>query len=621
MTTKTPAPPGDKTLIHLARTQSAPLFRVLNRPRAFEPLVVLLVVLPAVLSTFGESVTAIDAAWGLRALAATGSDLPPAAAHAAEALVPHARVRPAALWLGAEAMWAVGPVRPYASAIASLLGGTLLLALLYPLAVTLGGRRFALWAMLLAAFHPTLIASLRDPVPVTVAVALAVVALWGHVSVGHRQPRVANAAALALAAGVCGGLLLVGQTAAVVPMVIVADAALTPLAAGRRDRSTAKFTTTGQQAMARRVGGLGAGLLGWLLLGTVVPSESEMLVGRAVAPVAEQALATGENAAEPVLKPSVARLTDPLNAVLWVGPLWGLVAVGMGRLFNLIRRRAVGRSKQPVPRLLAPWLILGGAAVLWTGGVPSATLGPAALDLTTFNPPARYAVGLTVLPLLLLSAYAIEEAARKAISWLMVGIAIAVPLAMQFGSHLGEWSDHGEHGWLYASATGLVFACLLVRVLAQVFSPQKLFRWLLMCGILLATVVSAAQGVQQAIRCGDTAQADRSFTRELRKAGPAGAVVLLADDEPPIELLFELRAADPAAALLISSSWQEASARLERRFGSTRPAVIVAAWGSRDGGGAAANRELISAGRPLLFAGHELLLYTVPSTTPEQAEL
>lgn len=587
--------PSDATLVWLASERTAPLFRTLDRTRAFGPLVVLLSVLPPVLATFAEVVTAEDAAWGLRALDATGSPLPPQAAASVEAVVPADQVRPAALWLSAALLRISDPARPVSASLASLLGGAMLLSLLWPLAKSLGGRRFAFWAVLIAAFHPVLTALLLDPVPVTVALSLAVTALWGHLNMNGKPHRLLLASAI-VSLSTMAGLLLVGPAAITVSVVIVLDAVMALFIPGTRvgDQRQNRGSAGAGAIAACRIAAALVGVLLWIAV------EQFVLVEAVVA----------GNGVPAGVEPIAEELMDLPMEVVVIGPLWGLAVIGFGRLLRVISRRASQRSSLPAPRLLFVWFLASTAAILWTSGP----------DDHGFDPVGRYTIALFSLPFLLTAAYAIEEASRRMISGAWVLLAIALPLAVRLGSLMATFPTDGFGIWIVLAAVGLTAAWLIAKVIPAIVPQTGMRRGALMAAVLAAITVNSADGLGELFRPQRDDDAYRRLIADLDSRRGADAVVLLTAFVPPPELTFAIRATFPKAAMEIASSWDEAAARLEGRFGLTSQEVAVAAWGMRDGVGANSADELLPAGEPLLFAGRELLLYTSAETAPSPGQ-
>ena len=105
----------------------------------------------------------------------------------------------------------------------------------------------------------------------------------------------------------------------------------------------------------------------------------------------------------------------------------------------------------------------------------------------------------------------------------------------------------------------------------------------------------------------------RRLTRQLASEPSPDAVALLSKEPPPLELMFAMRASFPKAAMEIATTWDEATVRLDRRLGAPPVRTIAAAWGMRDAIGASSAEMLRPTGEPLLFGGHELLLYAAGS--------
>lgn len=573
--------PSDATLVWLASERAAPLFRTLDRTRAFGPLVVLFATLPSVLATFGETVTPQDAAWGLRALDATGAEMPAGIADAVDTAVPAEAVRPLALWLSAGLMWLAGPALPVSGSLASLIGGALLLGMLWPLAKTLSGRRLAFWTVLIAAFHPTLTDLLRFPAPVTIGLAASVTALLGSLNLDGRPLRFGL-----VAAGTVGAILfalaLDGAVALAAPATIAADALLGMFLAGRGSPARHPGRTISPGVMtARRLAVAFAGILLWGVFEGFSPKhgtsrEAEGLLSAV----------TLENAAGTSL----------------IGPLWGLAAIGIGRLLRVIHRRAAARTSRPVPRLVLVWLTVACAALLWRNG-------PAE---SGFDPASRYAVAFTALPVLLAAAYAIEEASRRTVSGAWVLLAVALPLAVRLGTLMAAIRTDLPFAWA-ALAAGVVAVLWLVTRAMPVTGPMPGFRrGMLIAAILLAVVVNSTDGAA-ALRGGAFGSDHyRRLVGRLRTIGPLDAAILVADS-PPLELAFATVASFPRSPVEITQTWDGAKAFLERRVGFDAGAAVVLAWGTHEGGAGPAD-ELHPVGEPLFFGDRELLIYTTPGT-------
>jgi hypothetical protein len=544
---------------------------------------VLLAVLPAILAIFAEVVTPTDAAWGLRALDATGAEMPPEAARIVDEICPPAAVRPAALWLSALLMRLVDPSWPASISIASLLGGVLLIAGLWLLAKALSGRRFALWTVVLAAFHPTLTSLLLFPAPVTFAIALGTLALWGDSNLEGRPLRIwLSAAAVSLSTAI--GMWIVGPVAFIVPAVIAADALLayvlarrTPAAAPRTGRNVA----TPAEVLSRRLAAALAGVVIWGVAESALPSPTSTGSGdRVVAGDAESAEA--ETSSDAAI----------------VGPLWGLAAVGAGRLLRVLGRRTT-RGTRPAPRLLLVWLILGGVSLIW----------PADLAQSEFDPANSYLLAMSALPLLAAAAYGIEEAARRTVSGAWVLLAVSLPLAVRLGSVMASLSSDGPVVWLSLALAASAAAWLVAKVLPAIVPMPGLRRGVLMAAILAVIAVDSADGLSLLFRGAESDESYRDLRMLLAMQEPVDAIVLLTDAPVAPELAYAMRSSKPHALMEIAPTWDEAAIRLDRKFEKRPRRTLAAVWGLPDATGAAAAEELRPVGDPLLFEGRELLLY------------
>ena len=575
--------PSDATLVWLASERAAPLFRTLDRTKAFGPLAVLLAVLPAILAVFADTITPVDAAWGLRALDVLGADMPPEASRIVDEICPSPMVRPAALWLTAALMRLVDPSTPASISIASLLGGVSLIAALWLLAKGLSGRRFAFWAVVLAAFHPTLTSLLHFPVPVTVALALGMLALWGHSNLEGRPLRVwLSAAAVAISTAVA--LWLVGPAAFAVPAIIAADALLAYIMARRTPaapKQGGRNLTTPAEVAGRRLATALAGIVMWGIAESALPSSTWTISDRSVSTDQEE----------------LAEL-DVIGDVPIIGPLWGLAAIGAGRLLRVLGRRTT-RGTRPAPRLLLPWLVLGAGLLIWT----------ADLSASHFDPANSYLLAMSALPMLASAAYGIEEAARRTVSGAWVLLAVSLPLAVRLGSLMASVSSDGPMAWLSLALAASVIAWLVAKVLPAVVPMPGLRRGVLMVAILAVIAVNSGDGLALLFRGSDSDEPYRDLRMLLAMEEPVDAIVLLTDAPVAPELVYVLRSSKPHALMEIAPTWDEASIRLDRKLQKTPRRIMAAVWGLPDTTGAAAAEELRPVGDPLLCEGRELLLY------------
>lgn len=557
------------------------------------PLIVLMAVLPAVVATFGDVLTTKDAAWGLRALDFTGSDLPTPARGSVEAVVPSDAVQPAALALSGGIMRFVGTARPISESIASLLGGAALLFLLWPMAKALAGPRFSFWVVLLAAFHPALLALLLFPAPVSVGLACSVAAIWGHLEIGERGFR-SLFFGCCIVLGLSVAMLIVGPIASATAAVLLIDA-VHALILGVRQKNGARPGRNVVPPVTIFMRRLSAVVLGLILWGGV----NHLLVGD------YQALtATPAGAGELI------EFDEPMQRIdsMIIGPLWGLAAIGAGRLLRSVNRRNTVKGNRPTPRLLLPWVIVAGLTFVWLGGTKE----------MPFNPAGWYMMAQLSLPLLCFAAYAIEEAARRIVSGAWILLAVALPLAVRLGSYMATIGAESSAGWVLTALIAAAVAWIFAKVMPALAVIPGMRRALLMAAVLLAIAVDAMDGV---VFLFQETQSDaiQQFTAQLTEERPRDSVVLLTDAAPPPELTFVLRSVYPDAAMEIAPSWDQATARLDHRLGPQPRRPIVAAWGLRDAIGAASSEELKVTGKPLLFAGRELLLY-VGESEPERAK-
>jgi hypothetical protein len=444
--------------------------------------------------------------------------------------------------------------------------------------------------VLLSAFHPTFAALLRYPAPVTVGLACGAAALWASLNLDGRPLRSVSAWFAGVAA-VIGGLLLIGPPALAVPAVIFADALFSlalPARPGGPGRPSARTSLSRGALAFRRSAAALAGAAVWLAIDRVLSGRPGSYAGAAVASVLS-----------PAADPSVAE-----SAV--VGPLWGLAAIGVGRLLRVVHRRAAARSLRPVPRMILAWLAAAGAAAVWAGAPWDGE----------FDPAGRYATAFAGLALLFAAAYAIEEASRRSVSGAWVLLAISLPLAVRLGTFMATVRADGPAAWVGLAAAAVAVMWVVTKALPAVLPMPGLRRGVLMGAILLTVALDAADGLSLLLRGRPSDDEYPRLVGQLRAAAPAEAVVLLADAPPP-DLAFAVRASYPAAVFDVAPNWDAAAAALVKRFAPADPRRVVVAWGARRGGATA--DTLHPFGDPMLFDDREVLLYTGPSAPADAA--
>ena len=573
--------PSDARLVWMASERAAPLFRTLDRTRAFDPLVVLLVVMPTVVVMFAATCSAWDAALALLALDAIGVPLPVEAQPAVRTLVPDGSVQPTALWLAALGLRLIGTSWPLGIMTISLLGGVILMGCLWLFSQAFAGRRLAFWAVLLAAFHPALIGVLICPVPISLGLACTVAALWGHLQLVERN-RWSALQLFAVILSIALSLLVVGPIAMVGAVVLFVDAVLTWLftPAANGQARPARSARPPAQLCALRLLAAGGGVGLWLMLNGLVPAHYLIV---------------------PAGRPT--ELIEPVGLLnqpeLRIGPLWGLAAIGVGRLFRLSYRRGGHRGGRVHPRLVLIWLVVGGGLLLW---IPRSSEAQ-------FETSWRYAMACASIPMLIAAAFAIEEAARRAISGAWLLLAIILPLSVRLGDLMAMVSINSPLIWFLFAVAVICTGWLLLLVLRAIVPVSAQRRGLLMGAVLLAIGIAAADGIHRAFREEWYENRTASLMARLRDMRPRDGVVLLTNSPPPVNLVFALRGVFADVPMEIAPTWDEAVNHLSRRGEGDVRRLLAAAWGMGDAIGAASPEALRATGQPLIFKNKSLLLY------------
>lgn len=583
--------PTDARLVWMASERAAPLFRTLDRAQAFDPLIVLFCVVPAIVVAFAATCSAWDAAVALLALDGIGIALPAQLHSAVREMVPEGSVEPTALWLTAATLRGGGLHWPMGVVLASLLGGIALMAMMWGFSNAFSGRRLAFWTVVLTAFHPTLMALSVCPVPVSVGLAGTVAALWGHARLTERGywaigKVVWVGVAIALSLLVAGPIALAGV------LVLVIDTVLSWLfrpspEVGQRNARTQQppWRLLGLRALA-----LGLGFFLYWIGGMWIPEHYLSL----------------ETPDQPLIEEVPLELGLP---TMQIGPLWGIMAIGIGRLVRLTQRRTGQRSGRYQPRLLLTWVLVSVAMLFWFPQSPDAA----------FDAKARFVLANASVPLLIAAAFAIEEAARRAVSGAWMILAFLLPLLMRVGDLMAFLPYDLPMVWLGALIVIPVAVWLVLLLMRALIPAGARGRTLLISTMLIVMAVDASDGIRLVFEEELSSNEVQRLADQLREEEPSDGVVILTQEETPLTLVYALRMVYQDVPLKIAPNWDEAVGRMRRDTEQMWHRPLVAGWGQGTSLAAASPDVLRPIGEPLMFQGRALLMYVADRPTVSSA--
>ena len=573
--------PTDARLVWMASERAAPLFRTLDRAYAFDPLIVLFCIVPAIVVAFAATCSAWDAAVALLALDGIGIELPSQLHAAVREMVPEGSIEPTALWLTAATLRGGGLHWPMGVVMASLLGGVALMAMMWGFSNAFTGRRLAFWTVILAAFHPTLMALSICPVPVSVGLAGTVGALWGHARLTERGYW-AIGKVLWIGMAIALSLLIAGPIAFAGVLVLVIDTTLAWLfrPSPEVEQRNARTMQPPWKLLGLRVLALALGFFLYWIGGLWIPEHYLSL----------------ETSDQPYVDEVPLELGLP---TMQIGPLWGIMAIGIGRLVRLTQRRVGQRGGRYHPRLLLTWVVVSVAMLFWFPQSPDAA----------FDAKARFVLANASVPLLITAAFAIEEAARRAVSGAWMILAFLLPLLMRVGDLMAFLPYDLPTIWLIALFLIPAAIWMMYSLIRALIPAGARGRVLLISTMLIVMVVDASDGIRLVFQEERSSSEVQRLADQLREEERCDGVVILTQEETPLTLVHSLRMVYQDVPLRIASNWDEAVGRMRRDTEQTWRRPLVISWGQGALVAAASPDVLRPIGEPMMFQGRALLRY------------
>lgn len=562
----------DIQLLRLAAHRSTALFPLLRRTTALSPLVVLLAVLPGLHALAFFNLDATGAFWGLKSLAVTQATTidefiapsPPGMARSTE-LQP-----PLGCWLTALMMTLFGTSRPISIVLTSYLSTAGLVVVTYLLARRLGGPRVGFWAAVLLACHEPILAQAQQPAPIALSSMLAISAILGFVT--HLQEADRALSQPLLYAGIALGLCLLAGGAlaiAVIALLLIQVLWLRdtgPRADGMTSRTLPRWWIAlgGLRSLAiLALTGFAVG--GWWVL--TVPSLVNGGFWRewlALMPVDSDT--AGIAVTSGVLTGLIemfARRIDDVAALLC-----GLALLGIWRACREMIASNDERRRRS-SRLLLLWS--GFSVVVWLW---------AASGSRAWSQGSEFWETFFVVPWVLLAAFAIEEIAQRRVHWLGVTAVVCLSiLAMFWFPPELRWQE-----FTLPMAIGLLtLAGVLVgltearprTISGDRDARPRLLLTALVVGIVVANSAAGLSSVQTAD--GDN-QRLSIFRKELSSLAEAGQWTLIAESDPPPQLIFLLRSLWPQANSSVVDDWSIAVNDLLKHAPDDRRPFVVVAW-------------------------------------------
>lgn len=563
----------DTRLIELAADRPAELFPALRRASAFRPLFVVLCTVPALYAVEHGAWSEIDSLWGLRSVPIlTAPDI--STAVNPESRGPEAVLRWQPLlgnWLSATAMHLAGPARTSGQAVVPYLSTVGLVAVFYFLVAALAGLRLAFWGVLLAAFHRPILEFASDHSPYALALAFALGSFLGFLRHIKRGDQAVSFDLLlgGLSLGMC---LLAGGPLSVVVVLIL----MLHVLGLRGERTAAK---RGRPTPLRRVW-VGWPALkslailsltafavgGWWVLMMSYESGTEFWNGWLAGKLhgeAPGALALS-SANESYWRGAIGEFLDS------TGILSGVALLGIWRSG---REMVVEQDEQKRRRhqFVLSWWIVSAFMFALTANSP--------LALCVTAPLWRM---FLLLASILAAAFALDDISQRRVRVEIVG---ALTIATAFFGYIRAFPENSASVvstfsillWVAAAGT------LLWGMSRLCAGRESRTRTVLAALVLAHLAANASAGLYAARASGGDGRVLDRFRRALAEH-PAEAIVLVADDEPPIRLQFALRSLWPTAEFRVVRVRDDAPTAWNWNDPATAavPNRIVVEWSRRD---------------------------------------
>jgi 4-amino-4-deoxy-L-arabinose transferase-like glycosyltransferase len=562
----------DIQLIQLAAHRSATLFPLLRRTTALAPLVVLLAVLPGLHALAFFNLDSTGALWGLKSLAvlqATTIDefIAPSPIGAADSMQSQP---PLGCWLTALMMTLYGTSRPVSVVLTSYLSTVGLVVVTYFLARRLGGPRVGFWAALLLACHGPILAQAQQPAPIALSSMLAASAILGFIT--HLQEVDGALSRPLLYGGIALGLcLLAGGALATVVVALLLIQVLwlrdsRPRANGMTPRTLPRWWVAlgGLRSLAiLSMTGFAVG--GWWIL--TVPSLVDSGFWRewlALMPIDPDSV--GLVVSSGVLAGLIETFARRMNDVASL--LCGLSLLGVWRACREMFATNDEQRRRSL-RLLLLWS--GFAVVVWLWSASGST---------AWSRGSEYSETFFAVPWVLLAAFAIEEIAQRRVHWL--GVVAVVCLSI-----LAIFRYPPELRWQELTLPMAIGLLTLAGVLIGLTEARprtiagdrdarlRLLLTTLVVGIVVANATAGLSSVQ--VADGDD-QHLAVFREELSSLAEAGQWRLIAENDPPLPLMFLLCSLWPQADSLVVDDWSTVVNDLLQRAPDDMRLFVVVEW-------------------------------------------
>ena len=573
--TDVPAVRDDSELLQLAAPPVKDLLPSLQRVDVWQPLLVVLAMLPGLHALQSRELADADAAWGLRALTVVQATNPVDRILPGLYIgnVPHVCQPPLGTWLTAVSMASGKWAAPLSLVLPSYLAAGVLLLLMGFLTAQVADARTAIFAVVVLSLHGLHLRLVQIPAPVGLSLLLAVACMTIFLS--HLRQCETTLSLRLLAAGISLGLCLLagGLLAGGVVVVLL----LTVLAGHRTTRgSRLRPAARRRGSTLRRLGSLGVLCLtafavgGWWPL--IVMSERP---GEFAATWFPQWVTSGEQPAA---------LATPLTLfhrlMFPTGILTGLICCGVRCSLTRDRRRSAERSgftTFPVGRhVLMSWLVTAAAGVLLVGdslqaGRAGSGVWSAFWMLACVLAAARGVEGIV----------SREVGTGEALGWMAV---TAVTLPLQAGGLFDNVPLPGPPGVLPAVLLVCLAAACSLWCWLMAPSRRELAARRVLPGILCLHLLGNAILGHKLVEQSDIDGRDLvHFHESLEGLRFAQNCRLVADREPPLRLKYVIRSVFPQAGSEHLPNWTAAVSDVLTHGRLPGPQqVVLVIWSQRD---------------------------------------
>lgn len=612
----------DATILRMAADQAEPLMPVLDRTKAFRPLIVVLAILPALVGQERRGLDDAGAVWGLRALGSVERQTLPIEP-ATMRRMPLENQPPLGAWVTAPLLELPYISSLYAPLVVSLLASAACVWYAFRLLTGLGEGRIGFWVAVWLAVQGTicLLGTSGSPTPLALLAAFAAFDGWER----HLLRADAHVSPWLLVSGIAMGLCLLAGGPLVLALiaVLILKRGIVTFATRREvgwTRSGRGRSSSGRWGISLMVAVLTAfALSGWWVMRGAAHGGLEFwwawFGGYDAAVWREMAIR--------VQVDEFAGIGERLvRAVAVIGPMLPISLFGLWRLWRSLMHGPAETHRDNVRQLharslIAAWFVVSLAFYMLTPqsawrNWPYRTLGEA----------------FVLFPFVACAALSVEEATQRRVRYsvsmlLTAFVVLLLPMTI-------DWELNGYQPGDLTSSPVLLTLGIVVLTGCPIYRwtrDRESRRQIALYGLLGIQIGSALAAGLIALRPQPPEENRLSgFRNDLIATSNADAAqpvrynqaVLISETPPPPRLEFALRTALESTPWTRVESWSSAVPAASALSPDAEPThTLIVEWNPthrRNGPGDLRGYDLIAVGKSRFYHGRELRAYLLRST-------